>query len=133
MKELRISKRVKHLFEIKCSREGGDIFIAKVLDLSSTGIRIMSDGVFSINETLDIEIPVKKHCPPIKVKGKIVWQKPHVDKFNSEKDKGKTEIGAHFIDIDSQYKSIIFSFISEIERARLTVKKDTYTKADMPF
>jgi c-di-GMP-binding flagellar brake protein YcgR len=133
MKELRINKRVKHLFEVKCSREGSDMFIAKVLDLSSSGIRVMSDRDFSINETLDIEIPAEKHCPPIKVKGRIVWQKPHVDKFNPEKDKGKTEIGVHFIDIDNQAKRMIFSFISEIERTRLTVKRDTYTKTDMPF
>lgn len=133
MKELRINKRVKHLFDVKCSRENSGIFIANVLDLSSTGIRVMCDGVFSVNENLDIEIPVKKHCPPIKVKGRIVWQKPHLDKFNPEKDKGKTELGIRFIDIDNQYKSMIFGFISEIERMRLTVKKDIYTKADMPF
>ncbi|MBM3254330.1 MAG: PilZ domain-containing protein [Candidatus Omnitrophica bacterium] len=133
MKEKRTHIRCKHPFEIKCLTEDKNVFIAKCLDLSSGGIRIISSKTPKANEILELEIPLEKGFPPLKTKGKVVWQKSYIDKFDPQKEKDKKESGIQFLEIDDVSRRRIFSFIAKIEKTKLTVTRKIHTMTDMPF
>ncbi len=158
MREKRKYRRLRYCFDIKCQNKNKTLFTAKCVDMSSGGIRIISDRNINTGDTLDMELNFDGRFLPLKVKGKDMWQRPFVDRgaiqFPSPEFHGgsgrrpkmgavslggapdgqdKIETGIQFLDIDSLSKNRIYNFITNFERERLAKTKELHAEIDMPF
>lgn len=133
MKEKRKFRRLRHSFDIRYRREDNTIFTAKCVDMSSGGVRIISDKNINAGDTLDMELSFDSRFLPLKVKGKDMWQRPFIDRGSIQNGQDKIESGIQFLDIDNNSRNRIYNFITNIERERLAKIKAFHTEVDMPF
>ncbi len=133
MREHRKYRRFRYSFNIRCQDENGAAFIVKCVDMSSGGIRIISDKGINTGDTLDIELNFDSRFLPLRVKGKDVWQRPFIERGSVQNERDKIESGIQFLDIDNPSRSRIYNFIAKVEREKLAKIKALHTEVDMPF
>jgi len=96
-------------------------------------MKIATDRALNLGDIFNAELPLEKKFTPIKVKCKVVRQKPFIDKFRPNQKTGKVELGAQFLDVDNFYRNRIFSFISQLQKQKTAAAKYKQKMTDMPF
>lgn len=133
MREQRKYRRLRYSFYIKCQNGDKVIFTARCVDMSSGGIRIISDKTINPGDTLDMELDFDSRFSPLNVKGRYVWQRSFAGRNFIQKGENKIEAGIQFLDIDNSSKNRIYNFITKVERERLAKIRALHAEVDMAF
>ena len=106
-KESRKFPRVPGSFETKY-RVCGDFtqswHLAKTLDLSAVGIRLLADQLLEGNMTLEIQITLPSLYNPLFLNARVVWVKTAAPDM--------TECGVEFSDVSTEQKAQIDALVA---------------------
>jgi hypothetical protein len=71
--ELRSTRRLKLIMQLRVRNSGGVVDVARTRDVSKTGLCFVSSGRFSPGDETYITLPYGQNQAPTETKGKIVW------------------------------------------------------------